>query len=110
MNPVDYFDASQDTIKRAIGERLLPPVSEWSNEQPDVYEYLYGGRLYRIMRLFVGTPTSNTFKLKVTPGATRDIAWVFHSGEERAHATQFEDASKAAASANQHALKYGPVT
>ncbi len=49
MNPVDYF--AKDTIKRALGARLVPVITKWEKTKSirsgrDVYRFSIGIRMY----------------------------------------------------------------
>ncbi len=106
-SPVDYFDASRDTLKRALGQRLVPSLPAWTKLRGEnTYVCKYGGRLYRITQV-EGTFTTG-YDVTVQPGVTQPVAWI-NGGDESKYSVYYGLRESAVADANRHALKYGPV-
>ncbi len=130
MNPVDYLfaaptnkDLSKDTIRRALGQRLIPSLQSWQREVIGAggYSYQYGNRRYAIVsRTGRGLNARNKnvfykyYIVLVTPGVFGDVGSITESGHEiadpnglSAEPARYRSASLATESADKHARIYG---
>ncbi len=127
MNPIDYFakSAAKDTLRRVLGQPLLPSVRAWKKEPgkdpeglivPNRHQYvfLYGRRQYTIWPRLGIKDNFLGYVLQVSPGVEYDMSWVSRRGTEygelRDVPSAFPYLDEAVLAANRHALRYGMLT
>ncbi len=117
-SPVDYL--SRDTIRRALGQPLLPKIRAWTKLQgitpqgdltPKRHRYVfeYGLRKYTIWPLI-----ATGYIVQVAPGEFYDTPWVSRRGGEykelRDVPSAYTSLDEAVTAANTHAWLRGVLT